>query len=138
LAVIRTSSDYLTLLSAPEGVSLSDANELMRQSKKGKLPVVNRQGELVSLISRTGRYIHRICPSIISIVDINNACARVRSSDIKKSKEFPDASKDSNKQLLVAAAIGTRLDDRIRCKALVEAGVDIIVIDSSQVSLMPQ
>lgn len=39
---------------APEGVSLSKANELMRQSKRGKLPVVNQAGELVSLISRTG------------------------------------------------------------------------------------
>ena len=41
---------------APEGVSLADANELLRQAKTGKLPVVNAAGEIVALISRTGKY----------------------------------------------------------------------------------
>lgn len=87
-------------------LTMDKANEILRDSKKGYLPIVDDQGNLAALTTRT---------------------------DLRKNLAFPNASKDRNGELMVGAAIKAGVDDEIdmaRVKALANAGCNILVLDA--------
>jgi len=92
------------LITAPVGTSLKDAEEILQAHKIEKLPIVDDKGRLSGLITI---------------------------KDIEKVIEFPNAAKDEHGRLLAAAAVGITSDTFERTQALLEAGVDAIVIDTA-------
>jgi IMP dehydrogenase len=92
------------LITAKSNVSKQDAKALLHKNKIERIIITDSQGNCVGLI--TGK-------------------------DLEKNKQFPHASKDEEGRLLVAAATGVGKDGIKRAEALVEAGADIITIDTA-------
>jgi IMP dehydrogenase len=93
---------HMPLITAEKGISLDDAADIMHKSKIEKLPIIDNDGFLKGLITI---------------------------KDIKKRIEYPNSNKDDFGRLRVGAAIGVGQMDR--AKALVDAGVDVLVLDSA-------
>jgi IMP dehydrogenase len=103
----RKVSEVMTnenLIIAPEGTDLKKAEKILRQYKIEKLPVVNKQGKLIGLITYR---------------------------DILQVTAFPNAAKDGIGRLLVGAALGITKDVLDRAAALQSVGVDIVSLDSA-------
>jgi IMP dehydrogenase len=92
------------LITVKEGADTEEVKQLLHKHRIEKVLVVNDRFELKGLITV---------------------------KDMQKSKEFPNAVKDSQEQLVVAAAVGAGGDTEQRCQALVEAGVDVLVVDTA-------
>ncbi len=92
------------LITAPVGISLDEAVELLQKHKIEKLPVVDEKGYLKGLITI---------------------------KDIVKKQKYPNACKDELGRLRVGAAVGTGPDTMDRVAALLEAGADVIVVDTA-------
>ena len=92
------------LVTAPEGTSLKEANDIIWDHKLNALPIVSNDGKLVSFVFR---------------------------KDYDQHKAKPNELLDEHKRFVVGAGINTR-DYAERVPALVEAGVDVLVIDSSE------
>lgn len=103
----RPVSEVMTpmpLVVAREGVSTEEALELLSKNKVEKLPIVDGDNKL---------------------------CGLITVKDFAKREQYPDAAKDSSGRLLAAAGIGTGEDAWRRAGALVEAGVDVLVVDTA-------
>jgi IMP dehydrogenase len=92
------------LVTVPPGTTLERAKELLHAHRIEKLLVVGKAGDLYGLITI---------------------------KDIEKSERFPHASKDTLGRLLCAAAVGVGEDRLERSQALVDAGVDVLVVDTA-------
>ena len=91
--------------------------------------ITAKEGESPDVIKKLLQ-VNRI-EKILLIDDSFKLTGLVTLKDINKSLDFPNAARDAEGRLLVGAAIGTKLDTLDRCKALIDAGVDVLVLDSA-------
>ncbi len=102
--LIREVMTSENLVTAPLGTTLEEAEILLQKHRIEKLLVVDEDGNLKGLITV---------------------------KDIQKKRQYPNAAKDSRGRLLVGAAVGVTTDAMERAQALVDAGVDVLVVDTA-------
>jgi len=102
--VIQVMTPYAKLITARLGITLKKAEEILQQHKIEKLPILDKANKLVGLITY---------------------------KDMIKMKVRPNAAKDERGRLRVAAAVGVTADTMLRVDALVNAGVDAVIIDTA-------
>jgi IMP dehydrogenase len=103
-SVMKVMTPRAKLVTAPNGITLKKAEEILQEHKIEKLPIVDKSNKLVGLITY---------------------------KDIIKIKVRPNACKDERGRLRVAAAVGVTADTMLRVDALVNAGVDAVIIDTA-------
>ncbi|HCS72942.1 MAG TPA: IMP dehydrogenase [Clostridiales bacterium] len=101
---IRNVMTSENLVTGPEGTTLAEAQEILRQHKIEKLPIVDKNGMLKGLITI---------------------------KDIEKAIQYPNSAKDDGGRLLAGAAVGIAKDTIDRVAALVQAKVDVIAVDTA-------
>ena len=101
ISEVMTSQNLIT---APEGTTLDQAQGILRKHKIEKLPIVDKAGHLKGLITI---------------------------KDIEKAIQYPNSAKDSGGRLLVGAAVGGAADTMERAAALIEAGTDVLAVDTA-------
>nr|WP_108870439.1 IMP dehydrogenase [Tessaracoccus timonensis] len=102
--LVRDVMTPMPLITAPEDISRDDATALLRKHKRERLPLVDADGKLTGLITV---------------------------KDFVKSEQFPNASKDAHGRLLVGAGVGYFGESWERANLLIEAGVDVLVVDTA-------
>ena len=102
--LVKDIMTHKSLVTCKKGVDLLEARKIMISNKIEKLPIVNDDN---------------ILEGMINLKDIDNIA------------NYPNASKDQKGRLLVGAAVGVSKDTLLRTKALVEAGIDVLVVDSA-------
>ncbi|WP_103500681.1 MULTISPECIES: IMP dehydrogenase [Streptomyces] len=102
---VREVMTPMPLVTGKVGISGQDAMELLRRHKIEKLPLVDGAGMLKGLITV---------------------------KDFVKAEKYPNAAKDADGRLIVGAAVGVAGDSYDRAQALIEAGVDFVVVDIAQ------
>ncbi|WP_049567282.1 IMP dehydrogenase [Streptomyces sp. SBT349] len=101
---VREVMTPMPLVTGRVGISGEDAMELLRRHKIEKLPLVDGEGRLKGLITV---------------------------KDFVKAEKYPQAAKDGEGRLIVGAAVGVAGDAYERAEALIEAGVDFLVVDTA-------